>query len=489
MLEAAAGAVVKLVGPAVGRQMLAWAKGSEARQLVKLLKKSFPAAEEMLTQPEALRELWLYAQTGNFDREATVQAVRPLVDSDEEAEAMAEAIRTNQWRVMRDELQAHFEFQRLEHELRAEMRAGTAEVLARIEQAREELAAKLPAARQLPAQTAPFADRVEQLASAQQLLGARRPLHAAAVLNFCGMVGTGKSALALELAYGLQGQFDGGILYVDMRRRDGSRRSEAEVAARLLRDLGVAPEAIPADGEERIIRLRSILAHDPVLLVLDNATDEDDIASLIPPLRESTVLVTSRAPLFALPAAELIELDQMDDGDAREVLVAIAGEGRFEEGPALEAILEHCEGLPMALAVIAGLARRQPWLTSEELAARCAEGELVDALAAAIAAAPEEARRLLLLLAALDATEIDPELAAAVGGRDAAGALEELAVSRLLLPTAGGRWRIHRLIREVAAGLAEKELGKEAIEEAQRRRVNWLVSVNRKRAADLDGGA
>src|SRR4051794_3495385 len=114
--------VAKTVGPHVARRVVEWARGSEARQLVKLLRDEHPAAPKLLTQPDALGELWWYAETGELRTNAMVVAVRPLTESEREACDLVEAIRATQWRVMRDERRSHFEFLRLREEIAADIR-------------------------------------------------------------------------------------------------------------------------------------------------------------------------------------------------------------------------------------------------------------------------------------------------------------------------------------------------------------------------------
>lgn len=68
-----------------------------------------------------------------------------------------------------------------------------------------------------------------------------------------------------KLAYRQPDRFDGGVLYVDMRSPDGRVLSAGDVAARLLRDLGIGPDAIPEDPERREALWRSTCATDLVL--------------------------------------------------------------------------------------------------------------------------------------------------------------------------------------------------------------------------------
>jgi hypothetical protein len=493
--------LAKQLGPPLASKVAQWAKGSEAHQLAKVLKPRFPAAQGLLTQPAALRELWFYAETGEFRREETVLAIRPLTKSDEEAEALAEAIRTTQWRVMRDARQQHFEFDRLAAEFRDNQEAGEDRILARIEDAIAKFARALPAARQLPAQTSPFVDRKTEIAAGERLLTQPAASQAAVVLSCSGMAGIGKSAFVLELAHRHADRFPGGVLYVEMRSPDGRTRSPGDVAARLLRDLGVAPVSIPRDPQERLAMLRSTLVETPVMLVLDNASDEDQVRELIPADSTSTVLITSSAPL-SLGAAQPIDLAELGDDDAVALLATIIGKRVVEEPEAAAAIAKRCVGLPFALVVVAGRARRHPNRPLAEFARATSagideiaalddpSGSLRAMFASAIDAANETARRLLLLLAALDVTEIDPELVTALVQIDAASAarlLEELGDKRLLIEIEGGHWKFHEILRAVAASIARGELDDDQIASAQKRRVAWLVSAAKEHVRDLEG--
>jgi len=491
--------VAKTLGPHVARRVVEWARGSEARQLVKLLKDEHPAAPKLLTQPDALGELWWYAETGDLRTNAMVVAVRPLTESEKEACDLVEAIRTTQWSVMRDERRSHFEFLRLREEIAADIRGGQAASLARLDEALRGFARALPIARQLPAQTSPFADRAHELTAGERLLSERPEGQVAVVLAVGGIAGVGKSSLALELAHRHAEEFAGGVLYVNMRSADGSPRSTPDVAARLLRDLGIAAEAIPREADARLAALRSVLAREAVLLVLDNAANAEQVQGLIPANRDSVVIVTSRAPLAELGAARLLELRELEVEDGVAVLEAILG--RSVQREAAAAVVKGCAGLPLAIAVVGARVRRGKPL--EDLATGATQGgdplaalddpagTVQATLASAIGAASAEARRLLLLLAALEVADIDSEAAAAVAGvgrEHAARLLEELEGERLLTPVQGGVARqMHQVLRHVAARLAAAELDEQVMTSAEEGRVRWLVTSAREHSGDLQG--
>ncbi|HEY6549793.1 MAG TPA: NB-ARC domain-containing protein, partial [Solirubrobacterales bacterium] len=447
-------ALVKLVGQPLTKKVMQWREGSEANRLVKLLKPQFPAAQGLLTQPAALRALWFYAETGEFQREEMVRAVRPLMKSDEEAAELAEAIRTTQWRALRDKRQQHFEFDRLAAEIRANQLAGEERVLARIEEALAGFARSLPVARQLPAQTAPFVDREEEMAAGERLLNDLPSGHVAIVLNCSGMTGVGKTSFVLELAHQHASRFSGGVLFVAMRSPNGQAHTPAEIAARIMRDLGVAPRSIPRDPQERLAMLRSTLVDTSVMLVFDDAYGEEQVRDLIPANSKSMVLVASRAPL-SLGSAPAIDLTELANDDAIALLEKMIGDRVRKEPEAAAAIVTRCGGLPLALVVVAGRARRSPTRPLgefaqarsnpiEELAALDdPHGTLRSTFASAIGTASAPARRLLLLLAALDVVDIEPGVVTALAQIDAGGAaqlLEELGDERLLVPLEGGSW-------------------------------------------------
>ena len=109
-----------------------------------------------------------------------------------------------------------------------------------------------------------------------------------------------------------------------------------EVLARLLRDLGVKPGQIPAGPEERAALYRTRLADRRVLIVLDDARDAAQVRPLLPGSASCAVIVTSRHRLADLAGSRLVDLDVLDDDEARGLLTAHhrrgAGRGRARPG-------------------------------------------------------------------------------------------------------------------------------------------------------------
>jgi len=494
----AVGLAAKLLGDAFGPKLKAWAKGSEPRQLVKLLKAEHPAAPKLLLQPAVLLELWWYSRYGELREAELLAALRPIVADAQERQALADAIRTTQWRVVPRDAQLHWELLCLRRELQEAQAAGHVALLTEMEAAIERALAavrpRLSVVRGLLAETDPFVDRDSELAEADACIADDGgPEEASArVLSCSGMPGVGSSALGLRLAHRHAERFPGGALYADFRRANGEQRSPEEVAAQLLRDVGVVPEAIPSDATAQLGTLRSLLAETPFLLLLDNVRQEEDVRPLIPANRASVVIATSGAALAGITIARLVPLRPLADADGLALLRRLVGPRVTQQPDAAGEIVRACQGLPLALSLAGARLRRRPQLTLSAYARTLADerqrlASLADgkrALSAAFAASTsglgQPERRLLLLLAALDVGVIEPSICAALlDGEEAAAtaALEGLEDEGLLTSAADGRWSMHGLLRLWARECAERELEQDVITSANDRRVRWLVEA------------
>ena len=153
---------------------------------------------------------------------------------------------------------------------------------------------------QLPRAVADFTGRAAELARLRNLVaGEGMPI---AVVT--GMLGTGKTALAVQAAHEATPAFPDGQLYACLD--DGGRPRDPQVVlGELLRGLGVAPAGIPAAKFEREALYRSVLASRRVLLVADGASSAAQVRPLLPGTAGCAVLVTSLARLPDLDGARL----------------------------------------------------------------------------------------------------------------------------------------------------------------------------------------
>ncbi|MFC5748430.1 helix-turn-helix domain-containing protein, partial [Actinomadura rugatobispora] len=177
---------------------------------------------------------------------------------------------------------------------------------------RDEPAVTVP--RQLPADIAAFVGRERELAA----LEARHGTYAADVFAIDGMPGAGKTALAVRAAHRLAPRFPDGRLFMDLHgHTEGTAPVEpGEALARMLRALGVPGEHIPGHTDDRAALYRGVLADRRVLVVLDDATDEQQVRPLLPAGPGCRVIVTSRRRLTGLDDTRTLSLDVLPPAQA-----------------------------------------------------------------------------------------------------------------------------------------------------------------------------
>jgi tetratricopeptide (TPR) repeat protein/transcriptional regulator with XRE-family HTH domain len=340
------------------------------------------------------------------------------------------------------------------------------------------------APRQLPAAVADFTGRAAELQRLTQVLdeaGASRP-GTVVISAIGGMAGVGKTTLALYWAHQVAGRFPGGQLYVNLRGFDpsGTSVTAPEAIRGFLDALGVAPERVPASPEAQAGLYRSLLADRRMLIVVDNARDEQQVRPLLPASAGTLVLVTSRSELTGLAAADgarLLSLNVLAHGEATELLAARIGPARAGAEPgAVSEIANLSACLPLAVTIVAARAATRPSLPMAALAdeLRNAAGRL-DALDAGDPAASvravfswsvrhlsREAARMFLLLGIHPGPDISGPAAASLAGCDPARArrdLGELARAHLITERLPGRYALHDLLRAYAAEQARDTVG------------------------------
>lgn len=220
---------------------------------------------------------------------------------------------------------------------------------------------RFPAPRQLPPDAADFTGRdglIHELVGV--LTGERSGPVVAALL---GPGGVGKSALAVHVAHRVSAAYPDGQLHVDLRGTTGTPASPAEVLGRFLRALQLHRGAIPDGADERMDAYRTLLSGCRMLIVLDDAANEQQVRPLLPGSETSAVLLTSRSRLAGLAGARLIEVEMLSDEEATALLARVAGGDRMHVAPDAAAdIVACCGNLPLAVRVAgARLATRRQW--------------------------------------------------------------------------------------------------------------------------------
>ncbi len=152
-----------------------------------------------------------------------------------------------------------------------------------------------------------------------------------AVTVITGMLGVGKTALAILAAHRASAGFPDGQLYACLD--DGGRPRDPQVVlGELLRGLGVPAGGIPAARFEREALYRSVLAGRRVLVLADGASSAAQVRPLLPGTAGSAVLVTSRARLPDLDGARFIELGGLHPTNSVLLLAGISGRDIADTG-------------------------------------------------------------------------------------------------------------------------------------------------------------
>ena len=227
----------------------------------------------------------------------------------------------------------------------------------------------------LPAPPTSFVGREDVVAEVAALL--RR--HDVRLVTLTGPGGTGKTRLALRVAANCAAGFADGVAFVPL-----ATVHQAElVVPTIAQVLGVRE----TEDQPPEVRLLSFLRDRELLLVLDNLEQILDagpaLGDLLGACPRLTILATSRAPLrlagervFPVPplacqraarrvggASELPPLDQLARTEAVQLFVerAAAASGDFDltagNAPAVAAICERVDGLPLAIELAAARSR------------------------------------------------------------------------------------------------------------------------------------
>jgi DNA-binding SARP family transcriptional activator len=227
---------------------------------------------------------------------------------------------------------------------------------------------------ELPADLVDFVGRDAEVAQMTALLSTSGDTTAVPMCGVVGQAGVGKTTLAVHAAHRLRARFPDGQLFVDLRGADSHQLDSVEVLARFLRALGIPGQAIPHDAEERAALYRSLLADRRLLVVLDNAGDEEQVRPLLPGTPSCAVLVTSRYQLPGLAGLASVDLGVLGTDSALALLGKAAGASRVSaEQAAAENLAHLCGGLPLALRVVGAKLACTPHRTLTALVDRLTE--------------------------------------------------------------------------------------------------------------------
>ncbi|WEH15613.1 tetratricopeptide repeat protein [Streptomyces sp. VNUA24] len=316
-----------------------------------------------------------------------------------------------------------------------------------------------------------------------------------------GAPGSGRTALAVRATHELRDYFRGACV-VDLRADSPEETplSTRDALMHLLNRLGAPRDQLlfrERTSQDQQVKRLSELYHQhltavPVTIVLDDASDPEQVRALVPERSDSLVLVTARSaldlpadlpawvhqlPVEALDAAGTQDLLGMAAQDASALRAGAAGTGASADpaaaagAPAASAsydtasvarIRHLCGGLPLALRVAgSSLGPRTPERLATDLGAYGPVEPVERALWLRYTDQSDPSRRLLRRLALAGRASLGAAAAASLLATDETEAtrhLTALARAGLIDHVHGNRYRLHDLVRAFAhARLLDEE--------------------------------
>jgi tetratricopeptide (TPR) repeat protein/DNA-binding SARP family transcriptional activator len=311
----------------------------------------------------------------------------------------------------------------------------------------------------------------------------------AAILVLNGLPGVGKTSLAVHWARRRHDHHGDGALFVDLHGFDhGPPIDAAHVVDDLLHELAFPVDRI-AGYPGRAAKLRELLAHHRLVVVLDNARDAAQVQPLLPLLSTCLVVVTSRQWLSAL-GARSFAVTPLSHQDAMRFLAGRIGDRAAQDPSSVDALAALCGGLPLTLQLVADniapqrgirLADHVDHLRNPPALLDLGDDVSSSATAFTISyqALPEPGRRLFRLLGLHPGPSIGVATVAAMAGQSVAEVVRDLGLllAAHLVEHSGAvdRYRCHDLIGAYAARIAESDEHAEERVAAEQRMLDFYL--------------
>ncbi|WP_242587769.1 tetratricopeptide repeat protein [Streptomyces sp. MST-110588] len=253
------------------------------------------------------------------------------------------------------------------------------------------------------------------------------------VLLIAGRPGSGRTALAEELARQLAGEYPDGVLRARLSLPGGGPAPLDRTAGELLRSLGVPVP--PGAGDDELSEvLRTALADRRALLLLDDAPGAAQVEPLLPDAPGCLVVAVSEGPLTGISDVRPCTLGGLDGAAAVELLARYAGPTRITVDPcSAKSVAEECGGRPAALVLAGGWLAARPKSSVADLLQALRDqgvpqdGPVVDrptvrAFRLVYDTLPPTAARILRLITLAPAGLVDAHTASALAGCSVAAA-------------------------------------------------------------------
>jgi tetratricopeptide (TPR) repeat protein len=306
-----------------------------------------------------------------------------------------------------------------------------------------------------------------------------------------GLPGSGKSATALHWANMVTDRFPDGRVYLDLRGHDRDRALDPhEALGFLITSLGGDAATLPTDTAQRAAVWRAISHDRRLLILLDNAVDDEQIRPLLSLGPDTVTLVTSRNAIDLSDVGGVSVRDsQVEPLELDYAVALLRGLVEPRRGPTDEGDLRElarlCGRLQLALRVAGQRLIRSPLLTVAELVEELKEHSgILDPVRRVFESSYRELRAdtaaLFRLLGMAPGSDISHGSIAALSGgssRQVRERIDELLTSHLLSIGRPGRYVIHDLLQAYAAELVAMPDHRDEASAALDRLGQWYTST------------
>ncbi len=229
----------------------------------------------------------------------------------------------------------------------------------------------------VPVRLPSFVGREEELTALSDELAARATQHAVPVALVTGPPGIGKTRLVTQWARtaGVRSYPDG-QLTLSLSTPEHRPLTPATVLTAALAALGVTEHELPADDFARRRLYQRLLTSRRIVVIADDAHSFAQVEPLIPQSPDCALLVTSTHPLRRLVGscrAFLLQLQSLSEVDSMELLRRVSGRTDDPDRDAWRSLGDFCDGLPLALEIIASVLVVKPHLTPARLQTQLAD--------------------------------------------------------------------------------------------------------------------
>lgn len=347
---------------------------------------------------------------------------------------------------------------------------------------------------QVPTVPAHYTDNERQLAELDAWLTYRGERDAAlprlAIVR--GSPGSGTTTLVNYWVQQHKDDYPDGQFFVRLDSGIEGPERERPALKELLQATDHGADEIPDSLEGRAGAWRAWSTGKRVAVVVDDATTSRQVSSLLPGAGASAVLVTEKGRLggiYAVVSARAVDMAPLSAKASYALLARIVGEDRvLAEPEAVARLVALCDGLPIAVSVVAALLAERPERSIARLAGKLGDDErLLDRLSqdegmsltvvfdAAYQRLSELAKRCYQVLGVHPGTgDVGVAVVAAVLGEDSddvADALSELVAAKLVQEVTEERHLMSALIRKHARSHAPNT------ESVERRLLGHYVQV------------